>query len=67
VKNKILAALIFGGVFMLAVLVSLCGIGLSMGMRKLSIFSFFSAVILLVLLRFVGRFGDSRTGGKLKS
>lgn len=66
-KNKVLIALILGGVFLLAGSVSLCGIGLSLGFRKLSIISFFSAVCLLVLFRFVRKPGDSETEEKLDS
>ena len=55
-KTKVLITLFLGGVSLLAVFISLCGIGLSMGIRKLSIFSFFSAVGLLVLLRLTGRY-----------
>jgi len=55
VKDKMLAALLFGGMSLLAVSVSLCGIGLSMGIRKLSVSSFFFSILLLVILRFVGR------------
>ena len=55
VKNKVLIGFFLGGVSLLAILISLCGIGLSMGIRKLSIFSFFSAIGLLVLLRLAGR------------
>ena len=54
-KNKALMAVCFGGLSLLAVSVSLCGIGLSLGIRKLSIVSFFSAVVLLVMLRLAGR------------
>lgn len=63
-KNKVLVTLLLGSVFLLAVFVSLCGIGLSLGIRKLSIISFFSAVVLLVLLRFIRRFEDSGTERK---
>ena len=55
-KTKVLITLLLGGVSLLAVFISLCGIGLSMGIRKLSIISFFSAVGLLVLLRLTGRY-----------
>ena len=61
-KNKVVIALLLGGVFLLAVSVSLCGIGLSLGFRKLSIVSFLSAVGLIVLFRIIRRFGDSGTG-----
>ncbi len=63
-KNKVSIALLLGGLFLLAVSVSLCGIGLSLGFRKLSIISFFSAIGLLVLFRFVRKFGESGTGWK---
>lgn len=56
VKNKVLITLSLGGVSLLALFISLCGIGLSMGFRKLSIVSFFSAIGLLVLLNLARRF-----------
>ena len=59
--NKALMAVCFGGLSLLAVSVSLCGIGLSLGIRKLSIVSFFSAVVLLVMLRLAGRALASRS------
>jgi uncharacterized membrane protein len=66
-KNKVSIALLLGGLFLLAVSVSLCGIGLSLGFRKLSIISFFSAIGLLVLFHFVRKSGDSETERKLES
>ena len=63
-KSKVVTALLLGGVFMLAVSVSLCGIGLSLGFRTLSIAGFLSAVGLLILFRFMRRFEDSGTGRK---
>ena len=55
-KNKVLITLSLGGVSLLALFISLCGIGLSMGFRKLSIVSFFSAIVLLILLNLARRF-----------
>ena len=55
-KNKVLITLSLGGVSLLALFICVCGIGLSMGFRKLSIVSFFSAIGLLILLNLARRF-----------
>ena len=55
-KNKVLITLSLGGVSLLALFICVCGIGLSMGFRKLSIVSFFSAIVLLILLNLARRF-----------
>ena len=51
VKRRLLLGLILGAMSLLGIFVGLCGIGLSLGMRKLSLVSFFSAVGLLLVLR----------------
>jgi len=53
-KNKELLGTL-GGVSLVGILVMVCGIGLSLGFRTLSIISFFSVIILLVVMRLVGR------------
>jgi len=39
---------------LVGILVSFCGIGLSLGLRKLSVICFFAALGVLVLLRIIG-------------
>jgi hypothetical protein len=53
-KNKELLGTL-GGVSLVGILVMVCGIGLSLGFRTLSVVSFFSVIILLLILLFVGR------------
>jgi hypothetical protein len=54
VKDTKLIILIFGGVSLVGLMVMLCGIGLSFGSRKLSLFGFISAITLLIILRIIG-------------
>ncbi len=53
VKNKVLIGTLVL-VFLLAILVMLCGIGLSLGFRTVSVVSFFGVIGLLAVLRLVG-------------
>lgn len=51
--------MLLGSVVLIGILVGLCGIGLSFGLRKLSVISFFSAIGLLILFHFIIRTGNS--------
>jgi len=55
VKDTKLLILILGGVFLLGLMVMLCGIGISFGFYKLSLFGFIGAIALLIILRIIGR------------
>jgi len=67
VKNKLLSGVILGAVALLGIFVSLCGIGLSLGMRKLSFICFFSAVGLLAVLRLSVSLWNENNGMKSES
>jgi hypothetical protein len=54
VKGRKLLILIIGGVTLVGLMVMLCGIGLSLGFRKLSLFGFVTAIALLIILRIIG-------------
>lgn len=51
--NRILPVLLYGSVCVLGVLVMVCGLGLAFGWYRASMFGFFGAVALLILLRLV--------------
>lgn len=53
-KGRKRLILIIGGVSLVGLMVMLCGIGLSLGFRKLSLFGFVSAIALLIILRIIG-------------
>lgn len=53
-KDTKLLILILVGISLVALMVMLCGIGLSFGFRKLSLFGFISAIALLIMLRIFG-------------
>ncbi|NNK93264.1 MAG: hypothetical protein HKP41_02835 [Desulfobacterales bacterium] len=53
-KDTKLLLLTLGGVSLVGLMVMLCGIGLSFGFRKLSLFGFISAIALLIMLRIIG-------------
>ena len=53
-KGRKRLILIIGGVTLVGLMVMLCGIGLSLGFRKLSLFGFVSAIALLIILRIIG-------------
>ena len=42
------------GILLVAIMLGLCGIGLSMGFKKISLFGFFGALFILALLRILG-------------
>ena len=48
-------AVMLAGPVLLGVFVSLCGISLSLGFRKMSVLFFFASVVLLVLMQWGGR------------
>ena len=52
-KTKLL---ILCGVLLVGIMVAVCGIGLSMGLKTMSLIGFFGALIVLVLLRIIGWF-----------
>lgn len=53
-KDTKLLLLILGGVTLVGLMVMLCGIGISFGFHKLSLFGFVSAIALLIILRIIG-------------
>ncbi len=42
------------GIVLVGIMLGICGIGLSMGFKKISLIGFFGALFVLVLLRFIG-------------
>ena len=53
-KNKALIGAL-AAVSLVGILVMISGIGLSLGFRKVSVISFFSVIVLLIVLRFISR------------
>ena len=58
-KSKLLKVTILCGVVLVGTLVAVCGIGLSMGFKKMSTIGFFGALAVLVLLRIIGWFSST--------
>ena len=58
-KNKLLMVTILCGVVLVGILVAVCGIGLSMGFKKMSIVGFFGALAILALLRIIGWYSST--------
>lgn len=48
--------LILCGAVLVGIMVAVCGIGLSMGLKTMSLIGFFGALVVLVLLRVIGWF-----------
>jgi hypothetical protein len=42
------------GILLVGIMLGLCGLGLSMGFKKISLIGFFGALFILVLLRIIG-------------
>lgn len=54
VKNRLLIPTILCGVILVGIMLGLCGVGLSMGYKKMSFIGFFGALGILALLRIIG-------------
>lgn len=55
-KNKLIVPIILCGIILVGIMVVVCGIGLSMGFKTMSVIGFFGALVVLVLLRIIGWF-----------
>ncbi len=54
VKSRLLIPTILFGILLLGIMLGLCGIGVSMGFKRMSLIGFFGALTILVLLRIIG-------------
>ena len=53
-NSRLLIPVILISFALIGVLIAVCGLGLSMGFRKMSMVGFFGAITVLVLLRLIG-------------
>ena len=53
-NSRLLIPIILISFALIGVLVAVCGLGLSMGFRRMSMVGFFGAITVLVLLRLIG-------------
>ena len=60
-KTKLLRPAILFGIMLVGIMIAVCGIGLSMGLKTMSLIGFFGALVVLVLLRIIGWFTSAPT------
>ena len=53
-NSRLLIPIILISFALIGVLIAVCGLGLSMGFRRMSMVGFFGAITVLVLLRLIG-------------